>query len=171
MHNTHSLDANRPLGEPRSLSKSQFAKAMSITPGRVSQMVKAGLPVEADGKIDVARGRLWIQDHIDANRSAAQKQGELGFDMPSADSVQAERLRLLKEQADHAALKNEIARRELVKADDVEREWGSVFRKVRAGILSIPSRMREVLPHLTAHDIAALDAELRRALEAMADDR
>lgn len=171
MSNTHSLDGEDvAIGEPKSLSKSQFAKAMKISPGRVSQLINSGLPVEADGKIDVARGRIWIQENVDANRSAAQKQHELGFDLPGPSTVAAERLRLVKEQADHAALKNQIARRELVPAHEVEREWASVFRKVRAGVLSVPSRIRQALPHLTAHDVAAIDAEIRRVLEDLADD-
>lgn len=158
------------IGEPKTMAKSSFAKLIGVSPGRVSQMVKAGLPVEPDGRIDVARGRLWVQDNIDANRSAAQKQGSLGLDAPRNDSVATERLRLVREQADTAALKNAALRRELVPAAEVEKEWAATMRKVRAAILAIPSRLRQTLPHLTGHDVAALDEELRRALEHLAND-
>lgn len=171
MLQTHSsFDPDAVIGEPRSLSKGAFAKKVGLSPGRVSQMIKAGLPVEPDGRIDVARGRIWIQDNIDGNRSAAQKQRSLPLDAPRQDSVATERLRLVKEQADAAALKNAILRRELVAAVDVEREWSAVLRQVRAALLAIPSRMRQTLPHLTAHDVAAMDAELRRVLEDIARD-
>jgi phage terminase Nu1 subunit (DNA packaging protein) len=163
------IEGTAPIGEPRSLSKSGFAKVVGLTPGRVSQMIKAGLPVETDGRIDVARGRIWIQDHIDTNRSAAQRQGTLALDGRS-ESVAAERLRLVKEQADAAALKNAMFRREVVAAADVAREWSAVLRKVRSGVLAVPSRLRQALPHLTAHDVATMDAELRRALEDLAND-
>jgi phage terminase Nu1 subunit (DNA packaging protein) len=36
--------------------------------------------------------------------------------------------------------------------------------KVRAGMLSVPSRCAVRLPHLTAHDVAAIDAAVRDAL-------
>lgn len=58
----------------------------------------------------------------------------------------------------------------LLDADAVAREWASVLRQVRAGMLAVPSRVRARLPHLTAHDAAVLDEELRQALAALADD-
>jgi phage terminase Nu1 subunit (DNA packaging protein) len=44
-----------------------------------------------------------------------------------------ERARLAREQADGQELKNRQARKELVLASDVEREWSDILRKVRAG--------------------------------------
>ncbi|WP_244511610.1 MULTISPECIES: DNA packaging protein [unclassified Rhizobium] len=133
-------------------------------------MIKKGLPVEADDRIDVARGRIWIQDNIDTNRSAAQKQTSLQFDAGRPENVGAERLRLVKEQADAAALKNAMLRRDLVDAAEVEREWASMLRMVRTSVLAVPSRLRQTMPHLTAHDIAEMDAELRHALEKLSND-
>ena len=40
---------------------------------------------------------------------------------------------------------------------------------VRAAMLAVPSRCGATLPHLTAHDIAELDREIRNALEGLAD--
>lgn len=171
MTNLHGLSGpGSMIGEPRTLSKSQFARKVSLSPGRISQLIKKGLPTELDGKIDVARGRIWIQENVDTNRSAAQKPDDLFSNANPKASVSTERLRLVKEQADAAALKNAIARRDYVPASEVEREWSSVMRKLRSGILAIPSRVRQVLPHLTAQDVATLDAELRRTLEGLAGD-
>jgi terminase small subunit / prophage DNA-packing protein len=39
-----------------------------------------------------------------------------------------------------------------------------VPRTVRAGMLAVPSRAGARLPHLTAHDIAEIDAEVRAVL-------
>lgn len=82
----------------------------------------------------------------------------------------AERARLAKEQADAHEMKNAISRGELVEADHVRRVWADTLRKVRAAILASPSRLRQRLPHLTAHDVEALDGELRRALSEAATD-
>lgn len=164
MHHAHGSEA---IGAPAKVRKLDFAKLVNVSPGRVSQMVAAGLPVEADGRIDVARGKLWIQENISPTRSAAQAaQADLPF--AAQPDAASERLRLLKEQADHAALKNAALRRELVPAAEVEREWSGVLREVRAGILAVPSRLRQVLPHLSAADVEAIDAELRRVLEELA---
>jgi phage terminase Nu1 subunit (DNA packaging protein) len=159
-------EPGKPIGPPRSLSKSAFAAEVNLSPGRVSQMIKQGLPVEPDGKIDIARGKIWIQENVDPRRRAAQPQGRFSFERKP---VESERDRLAREQADNVALKNAALRRELVPATEVEDRWAGVLRRIRSKILAVPSRVRQASPHLTGHDIAALDAELRKALEDLAD--
>ena len=160
------------IGEPRTLSKSAFARAVGVSPGRVSQMISKGLPVEGDGKIDVARGRLWISENVDVGRSVAQGQSPFAFtEEKHRHTLTAEKTRLAKEQADAAELRNAVLRRDLVKASDVEREWSGILRKVRSGILAVPSRVRQQLAHLTAHDAAVIEAEIRLVLEDLAHDQ
>lgn len=159
---------NEMIEEPKSLRKSDFAKLIGVSPGRVSHMVRDGLPVEPDGRIDVARGKLWIQANVDPKRSAAQSaQGEIPF--AAAPDAATERVRLLSEQADYAALKNAEKRRELVPSSEVERIWESEWRQLRSAVLAAPSRLRQILPHLATSDIAEIDAELRRILEEFGD--
>jgi phage terminase Nu1 subunit (DNA packaging protein) len=50
----------------------------------------------------------------------------------------------------------------LVEAAAVEAEWDDVLRTVWAGLLAVPSRLAARLPHLTAHDVAEIDAEVRQ---------
>lgn len=158
------VHGNEKTGEPRSLKKVDFAKLIGVSPGRVSHMIRDGLPVEPDGRIDVARGKLWIQANVDPKRSAAQSaQGEMPF--AAAPDASAERVRLLREQADYAALKNAEKRRELVPASEVEKIWEGEWRQLRSAILAAPSRLRQISPHLSAADVAEIDAELRRILE------
>ena len=54
-------------------------------------------------------------------------------------------------------------------AGAVGRRWGDVLRRVRAGVMAVPSRVRARLPHLTAADVEVIDRELRDALTALAD--
>lgn len=160
-------------GELRQVSKSGFAKLVGLTPGRISQLIAKGLPVEPDGKIDVARGKLWLGENIDATRSAAQvttTQGQLFHD-ERPHSLTAEKTRLARAQADAAEVRNLVLRGELLKASDVEKEWASVLRGVRAGLLAIPARVQQQLPHVAAADIAVLEAELRAALEQLAEGK
>ena len=43
-------------------TKTAFAARVGLTKGRISQLVAEGLPVRADGQIDVAVGLAWIED-------------------------------------------------------------------------------------------------------------
>lgn len=149
--------------KPTYLTKSAFAREVGLSPGRVSQMVKDGLPVEANGKIDPERGRGWMRANIDPRRSALRPGRAVA---PVA--VASERERLAREQADAVALKNAKLRGELVPAIEVEKRWSDILRRVRSGVLAAPSRVRQTLPHLTSRDVAAIDAELRRVLDDLA---
>jgi phage terminase Nu1 subunit (DNA packaging protein) len=62
------------------------------------------------------------------------------------------------------AFKNAAARGELLDAGAVEREWSDILRCVRAGMLAVPSRAGARLPHLTPHDVAEIDTEVRDVL-------
>ena len=68
--------------------------------------------------------------------------------------VTKERGRLAAAQADIAETKAAKLRGSLVDAAEVEAEWSGVLRTVRAGMLAVPSRVSQRLPHLTAHDVA-----------------
>ena len=56
------------------------------------------------------------------------------------------------------------AQGELIEAAAVEAEWSGVLRTVRVGMLAVPSRAAQRLPHLTAADVAVIDREVRDAL-------
>jgi hypothetical protein len=43
----------------------------------------------------------------------------------------------------------------------VEAEWSNVLRTVRAGMLAVPSRAAQRLPHLTPFDVSEIDKEVR----------
>ena len=61
-------------------------------------------------------------------------------------------------------LKNARQRGALVECADVEREWMDLLRTLRTGMLAVPSRVAQRLPHLTAHDVSEIGAEIRAAL-------
>jgi phage terminase Nu1 subunit (DNA packaging protein) len=67
-------------------------------------------------------------------------------------------------------LKNARARGELIAAADVEADWSGMLRTVRAGMLAVPSRVQQRLPHLTAHDVTEIDREVRAGLVELRSD-
>src|SRR5262245_39720416 len=66
----------------------------------------------------------------------------------------------------------EVAEKEskLLDAAAVGRQWGSILRQVRAGVMAVPSRVRQRCPDLTVQQLEVIDRELRDALTALADD-
>jgi phage terminase Nu1 subunit (DNA packaging protein) len=74
------------------------------------------------------------------------------------------RKRLAEAQAAKAEQQNAERAGRLVDAAAVEAEWSGVLRIVRPGMLAVPSRCGARLPHLSPHDVAQIDAEIRAAL-------
>jgi Phage DNA packaging protein Nu1 len=87
---------------------------------------------------------------------------------PPAGEATAERARLAAAQADLAELKVAKQRGTLLDAAEVESEWSGVLRTVRAGLLAVPSRVAQRLPHLTPHDVSEIEREVRAALIGLA---
>jgi phage terminase Nu1 subunit (DNA packaging protein) len=99
------------------------------------------------------------QKHVPRNRSATTDPAYL-----------AEKIRLANAQAVKVELQNAQARKELLPAKAVEAEWSAILRDVRAGMLAIPSRVQQRLPHLSAHDVSEIDREIRDALSELAEN-
>ena len=121
-----------------------------------------------------------IIDRVGRNRFALQRSVKLycehlravaaGRGGDGTQELTAERARLAREQADATALKNAVARRDLVPTHQVEREWVTVCRKIRNAVLAVPSRVRQTLPHLTSFDVEQISRELRLTLTDIGKD-
>mgnify|MGYP000194478407 FL=1 len=152
---------------PGLATESEMAQLLGITANRVRTLARDGMlhrPVR--GRYDV---RASLKTYIGDLRNKASRLGYAGGKHLGKSDLEAEKLRLARQQADKIEIQNAAARGELVKASDVERAWASALRDVRAAMLAVPSRCGATLPHLTAHDIAEIDREIRAALEGLAD--
>lgn len=137
------------------ISSTDFAHMVGITGRQVRNLVEKGIMVrQGDG--------FHLEESINrycASLRAAAVRGSEGTSEAAAD-----RARLARARATHAETKNAVMLGELVRADEVQAEWSGILRGVRAGMLAVPSRVAQRLPHLTTHDIAELHAEVRAAL-------
>ncbi len=70
-----------------------------------------------------------------------------------------------------AKLGGAAMRRELVPALEVERLWSGEWMQLRSRVLAVPSRLRQLLPHLSIDDIEMIDGELRRMLTEFGNDQ
>lgn len=69
MQEPHSLFGLLPPGPPdETASKKGFAELISVSPGRVSQLIASGLPVLPNGRINIRAGKDWVRANIDRNR-------------------------------------------------------------------------------------------------------
>jgi len=143
------------------LKTAAVAALLGLSSRRINQLVEEGIGVRVDkATIDAA---ATIQNYIaHISGKAAGVAAQLDLD--------AERARLAKEQADGQALKNAVTRGELLPADEVEREWSDILRRVRSGMLAVTSRVRQ-RAGLDGATAEILDREIRDALTALADDK
>ncbi|MGJ5621616.1 hypothetical protein ACEWL3_020435 [Sulfitobacter sp. MF3-043] len=79
-----------------------------------------------------------------------------------------EKLRVAAGQADKLQIQNDKSRGELIPAAAVRAEWLSVAADLRARLLAVPSRVAAKLS-LDRPATAALDVEMRRAMQALAE--
>jgi phage terminase Nu1 subunit (DNA packaging protein) len=59
----------------------------------------------------------------------------------------------------------------MVDCAQVQAEWSSILSDIRARLLAVPSRAAQRLPHLGAHDVGEIDAEVRAALQELGENR
>jgi hypothetical protein len=81
-----------PGTRPSTLSKKAFGEAIGVSGGRVTQMIAMGLPVEPNGRVDLAKGKLWVEENIDRNRRRANlpEGSPLGFASSRAEREAAD---------------------------------------------------------------------------------
>jgi phage terminase Nu1 subunit (DNA packaging protein) len=139
-----------------------LARWLGVSGKTVYEMAKTGIVVRASrGLYALEASVRGYCEHIRA--TASQRGGEV-----SLEAMRSERIRMTKAQADALELKTRQLGGKLLDADAVVREWADIVRLSRMAILAVPQRCQNRLPHLTAHDISEIDAELRAALTELA---
>jgi phage terminase Nu1 subunit (DNA packaging protein) len=138
---------------------------LDLSSGALTDLKKRGIAVHLGH--DAYDLEATVRAYVRSLRSVAAGWGT----EDQAATLTTERARLAREQADAQAIKNAKLRGELVEAAAVESAWADVLRQVRARILAVPPRLRQVLD-LGHGDAETIDRELRDALSELghADD-
>jgi terminase small subunit / prophage DNA-packing protein len=139
------------------ITTAALADMLGISTRSIRQHAKDGILVRAGKEYALAPSVRAYCDHL--RKLATGRGGEAAM-----STATAQRARLAKAQADFVETKNKRASGELVPAAEVETAWSGVLRTVRAGLLAVPSRVQQRLPHLTAHDVSEIDREVRDVL-------
>ena len=139
-----------------------LAELIGVSKRAVSDFAERGIIVKTGrNRYDLRKSVQLYCEHLRA--MAAGRGGE------NVDTLATERARLAREQADQAAMKNAAMRKELITVAEVRHEWVSIARRIRNVVMSVPSRCRQMLPHLTTYDVDLIDTEIRAALAELGD--
>lgn len=114
-----------------------------------------------------------LRRDVEAELAASLRPTPPKANLPRAQAADpgllAAKIALAEQQREKLEIANAKARGELLPAAEVEKEWGLILRDLRASLLSLSARIGQKLPHLSTHDLAAIDAEVREALTELAD--
>lgn len=154
------------------ISKKGFAELLRVSPGRVSQLITAGLPVEPNGRIHVARGKAWVAENVDPNRRRASLDGPASSASVPPVLVSHRAVRDAAE-AEIARLKAERMGRALIDRAATLRTIESRARFERDAWLGWVNRAAPEIASTTGADLAAtvavLDRLVRAQLNVLAD--
>lgn len=151
-------------------TKSAFAARVGLSKGRISQLVAEGLPVQADGTIDVARGLAWMEANLDPAR-----RNKGGTPSPSNTTATMADVRraLVLAQAQRARLAYDRERGQVI---DAKEAAAAVFVRAKAERDAHIAWVSRTAPLLAAElgadparTYAALDRMMREHLEHLAD--
>ena len=85
-------------------------------------------------------------------------------------TLQEERARLAKEQADKLEMENAAKRGELLHSEDVLKSWGGLITNARQALLSMSRRLSPVICHKEESEIEdAIESEVRTILGDLAE--
>jgi phage terminase Nu1 subunit (DNA packaging protein) len=135
----------------------QVATALNITPRRVQQLVKEGMPQAARGQYDLGVCMHWFIRFL---QQAVQRRST--SDGESMHSLTSERIRQAGQSADKQALENAVRRGELVSAPYVVEVMRGMAADISGRLDGIPGRLATELVGFNAEQIKIrLLAEVR----------
>lgn len=138
----------------------QLSALVGVSENRIRQLCTSGtLERGEDGQFDL---RNSVRAYCGTLRDNAMRRGGPG--------LAAEREREARARADKLEMQNAAVRGGLIPAGEVEAMWDKMCRLIRARCLAMPARLQQHLAHLTPHDLATIDREVRDALTELADD-
>ncbi len=161
-----------PVDPSRPVTKSGFAERIGVSKGRVSQLITQGLPVRPDGKVDPIEAEAWLAENIDQRRRRCAPADQVDERptrgrLPSVrGDIEAEKLRALRLENDRKAgetVDKAAAEAAIFARARLERDSHLAFVVRTAPVLAAEWGLPE------AQVFAALDREVRRHLEQLAD--
>lgn len=125
-------------------SQAEIARHLDLSQAAVSQLIgDSVLPAAPRGEFDVDACRLAYIRHL--RKAASGRSGSEG-----EKTLTAARVRVTAARAEALELKNAVARRELLPAQEVTAAVHAAFSRVRARLLGLPARAAPILVGIAA---------------------
>lgn len=151
------------IGNPQEspVTAATLAGWLGTTAARINTLAREGrIPRRTDRLFDLRPAiRAYVADPKATKGNSA---------LANNPELNAEKIRLARASAEKLETANLKAKGGLASLAEVERAWAGILRDVRAALLALPSRAASRLGHLTPHDVATLDREVRAVLEELA---
>jgi phage terminase Nu1 subunit (DNA packaging protein) len=138
----------------------QVAGLLNLTPQRVHQLVKEGLPKEKRGEYDGVKCMFWYIRYLQGQISRLSPNVDLVGG--EADAERKERLRLLRADAELRELELARERGEFMALTDVEKLMSDLVIMTKARLLALPNRLA---PQLEGEGRVVIETRLDRALK------
>lgn len=150
--------------DDRSVTLEELSGVLGVDLSKLKPLVSRGVLTRAK------RGAYPLGESIRAYCTHLRETAAGRAHINVGSGLAVERERETRAKADIAEMKAASQRRELLPAKEVEAMWSDVLRMIRSRLLAMPGRVQQRLGHLSAHDVAAIDREVRDTLTEMADD-
>lgn len=147
---------------PSTCTRSQFGALVGLSERSISELVgKSIVVLGSDKRVKTKESLLSYIKHL--REQAAGRDAE-GLNLAT------ERALLARTQREEQEMKNAKLRGETMTLQEVKEGWSRFATIVRTSILSLPSRIRARVPHLTPHDGVEIESEIRLVLEEAAEE-
>lgn len=137
------------------LDADQLAELVGVSRRRVSQMLEEPNPPprDAQGKYPPMEVKAWLRNRI-INELGVSSTGE-SYDL------NAEKARLTYHQANISALEEEVKRKNVIPADEVQAHWENKVANTKSRLLSLPGKLAtSVIGAATVQDAEQTAREL-----------
>jgi phage terminase Nu1 subunit (DNA packaging protein) len=161
------MTSKPPAADPSPLTKTAFARLMGVREATVREWCKNGMPVRADGKVNEAAARRWVEIYLDRARRQARTEGTSG------GTVSDLRARKLSAEADLLEMNRRKRAGELVERSGVERAAEARGRWERESWVAWAARVASILASESGGSpsslLTGLDREVRSHLAELSE--
>jgi phage terminase Nu1 subunit (DNA packaging protein) len=146
----------------------RLSQVLNISPRRINQLAKEGLPREGRGKYDLGKSMMWYIRYLQG--CLEKKQGALGDGEYAG--LKDERIRGLRADAELKEMQLAEKRGYLISLADAKHVLMDLVHMTKARMLAIPARVAAELTGETSRVMvqAKLEKTIKDSLSHLADD-
>lgn len=158
---TPAAASTTPTDSSTHYSEGELANLLDVSTRWLRDLVAEGVLTRIEGAARVS----YAPDQVTAYCRYIRAKAGTG-----ADALKVAKLRAAEADAETREMKAAKMRGDLVSVSEISAKWAEILADVRATLLAVPASVAAEHGHLQPGDIAAIDRQLKRALERLSDD-